>query len=36
MHGKVISVDDTIVTLEIAAGVNIKITKSYIATVKKD
>lgn len=36
VHGKVISVDDTIVTLEIATGVNIKITKSYIATVKKD
>lgn len=36
VHGKVISVDDTIVALEIATGVNIKITKSYIATVKKD
>ena len=36
VHGKVNAVDDTIVTLEIATGVNIKITKSYIATVKKD
>jgi preprotein translocase subunit YajC len=36
VHGKVIAVDDTIVTLEIATGVNIKITKSYIASVKKD
>lgn len=36
VHGKVTSVDDTIVTLEIATGVNIKITKSYIASVKKD
>ena len=36
VHGKVNSVDDTIVTLEIATGVNIKITKSYIATIKKD
>src|ERR1700757_5194804 len=29
VHGKVTSVDDTIVTLEIANNVNIKITKSY-------
>jgi preprotein translocase subunit YajC len=36
VHGKVNSVDDSIVTLEIAPGVNIKITKSYIAAVKKD
>jgi|ERR1039457_1289938 preprotein translocase subunit YajC len=36
VHGKVNSVDDGIVTLEIATGVNIKITKSYIAAVKKD
>lgn len=36
VHGKVTSVDDTIVSLEIAPGVNIKITKSYIAAVKKD
>jgi preprotein translocase subunit YajC len=36
VHGKVVAVDDTLVTLEIATGVNIKITKSYIASVKKD
>jgi len=36
VHGKVNGVDDNIVTLEIATGVNIKITKSYIASVKKD
>jgi preprotein translocase subunit YajC len=36
VHGKVTSVDDSIVTLEIATGVNIKIIKSYIAAVKKD
>ncbi|QEM68178.1 preprotein translocase subunit YajC [Geobacter sp. FeAm09] len=36
VHGKVSSVDDTIVTLEVAPGVNIKITKSYVATIKKD
>lgn len=36
VHGKVTAVDDTIVTLEVANNVNIKITKSYIASVKKD
>ncbi|RII31682.1 MAG: preprotein translocase subunit YajC [Geobacter sp.] len=36
VHGKVTGVDDSIVSLEIATGVNIKITKSYIATIKKD
>lgn len=36
VHGKVTSVDDTIVTMEVAPGVNIKITKSYVATIKKD
>jgi preprotein translocase subunit YajC len=36
VHGKVTSVDDTVVSLEIAPGVNIKITKSYIATIRKD
>src|SRR5512135_1778426 len=34
VHGKVTAVEDNIVTLEIATGVNIKITKSYIAAVK--
>jgi preprotein translocase subunit YajC len=36
VHGKVNGVEENIVTLEIAPGVNIKITKSYIAAVKKD
>ena len=36
VHGKITAVDDGIVTLEIATGVNIKIIKSYIAAVKKD
>ncbi|MBL0225670.1 MAG: preprotein translocase subunit YajC [Geobacteraceae bacterium] len=36
VHGKITAVDDSIVTLEIATGVNIKIIKSYIAAVKKD
>ncbi|HIJ82435.1 MAG TPA: preprotein translocase subunit YajC [Desulfuromonadales bacterium] len=36
VHGKVTAVDDTVVTLEIADKVNIKITKSYIAAIKKD
>lgn len=35
VHGKISSVDDEIVTLEIANNVNIKITKSYIAALKK-
>ena len=35
VHGKINSVDDEIVTLEIANNVNIKITKSYIAALKK-
>lgn len=34
VHGKVNAVEDSIVTLEIATGVNIKITKNYIASVK--
>lgn len=36
VHGKISAVDDTIVSLEIASGVIIRITKSYIAAVKKD
>jgi len=36
VHGKVSSVDEGVVTLEIATGVNIKIVKSYIAAIKKD
>jgi len=36
MHGKVTSLDDQVVTLEIAPGVNVKINKGYIATIKQD
>lgn len=36
VHGKVTAVDDTLATVEVATGVNIKITKSYIASIKKD
>jgi len=35
VHGKITSVDDDLVTLEIAPNVNIKIAKSYIAAMKK-
>jgi preprotein translocase subunit YajC len=31
IHGKVISVEDAIVILEVAPGVNIKVTKGHIA-----
>jgi preprotein translocase subunit YajC len=36
MHGKVSALDDQVVTLEIAPGVNVKINKGFIASVKKD
>ena len=36
MHGKVTSLDDQVVTLEIAPGVNVKINKGFISTIKKD
>ena len=36
VHGKIIAVENEIVTLEVANNVNIKITKSYIAAIKKD
>jgi preprotein translocase subunit YajC len=36
VHGKVVAVENELVTLEIANNVNIKITKSYIAAIKKD
>lgn len=36
VHGKVSAVENDIVTLEISNNVNIKITKSYIAAIKKD
>ena len=36
VHGRVTTVENDLVTLEIANNVNIKITKSYIAAIKKD
>jgi preprotein translocase subunit YajC len=36
MHGKVTAIDENIVTLEIATGVNVKINKGFIASLKKD
>lgn len=36
MHGKVSALDDQVVTLEIAPGVNVKVNKGFIATIKKD
>ncbi len=36
MHGKVAALDDQVVTLEIAPGVNVKINKGYIASIKQD
>ena len=35
IHGKVTSLDDQVVTLEIAPGVNVKMNKGFIATVTK-
>ena len=35
MHGKVTAIDDNVVTLEIATGVNIKINKGFIASLNK-
>lgn len=36
IHGKVTALDENIVTLEVAPSVNIKISKGYIASLKKD
>jgi len=36
MHGKVSALDDQVVTLEIAPGVNVKVNKGFVASVKKD
>jgi preprotein translocase subunit YajC len=36
VHGKVTAVENDLVTLEVANNVNIKITKSYIAAIKKN
>ena len=36
MHGKVTTLDDKVVTLEIAPGVNVKINKGFIANVERE
>ena len=36
VHGRITAVENDLVTLEVANNVNIKITKSYIAAIKKD
>ena len=36
MHGKVTALDDKIVTLEIANGVNVKFNKGFIANVERE
>jgi preprotein translocase subunit YajC len=36
MHGKVTALDDKIVTLEIANGVNVKYNKGFIANVERE
>lgn len=35
IHGKVAAIDENVITLEIAPGVNIKINKGYIASLVK-
>lgn len=35
IHGKVTAIDETIVTLEVATGVNVKVSKGHIASVTK-
>ncbi len=35
IHGKVTAIDENVITLEIAPGVNIKINKGYIASLVK-
>lgn len=36
MHGKVTAIDENVVTMEIATGVNVKINKGFVASLKKD
>ncbi len=35
MHGKVTALDDKVVTLEVAPGVNVRFNKGYIASLEK-
>jgi preprotein translocase subunit YajC len=36
IHGKVSAINDNVVTLEIASGVNVKIDKGFIASIQKN
>ncbi len=36
IHGKVTAIDEGVVTIEVATGVNIRINKGYIATIAKN
>ena len=36
IHGKVTAINDNVVTVEIASGVNIKIDKGFIASLQKN
>ncbi|MBI1920828.1 MAG: preprotein translocase subunit YajC [Geobacter sp.] len=36
IHGKITAVDENVVTLEVATGVNIKVNKGHIASVTKN
>jgi preprotein translocase subunit YajC len=35
MHGKVTAIDDKVVTLEVAPGVNVRFNKGYVASLEK-
>jgi preprotein translocase subunit YajC len=35
IHGKVTAIDENVITLEIATGVNIKVSKGFIASLNK-
>lgn len=36
IHGKVTAIEENVITLEVATGVNIKISKGYIASLLKN
>jgi len=36
IHGKITAVDENVVTLEVATGVNIKVNKGHVASVTKN
>lgn len=35
IHGKVTAVEETVITLEVATGVNIRVSKNHVANVNK-